>query len=156
MSSCSYCRKRFPDNYCFCPFCGRNLFANASAPIQNSYPSNINYNRNIQKRVVSDPELEGAIAMKAVAFGMMTAVFTFLGLLLNFLIPGLGILFGIPGLVFAILALKFSKEFKDNFGSIYGIARAGKILAIIGLANCGIILIAVLLYALLNYISSWA
>ncbi|MBQ3416328.1 MAG: hypothetical protein IJH32_00615 [Ruminococcus sp.] len=155
MANCPNCNKYFPDYYLHCPFCGRNI--SNSSPIQNSnYYNNYKANNlNNSIPIGSNPELERAIGMKVLIFGMISLGITVFSLLVSPFIPGLGLFMCIFGLIFAIISLRFSSEFKKTFGGVFDIAKIGKIMGITSLINCGIVLIIILLYALLLYISSW-
>ena len=124
MAFCTNCGAQVPDGSAICPNCGTQL-APAAAP-QPTY----------QAPVYQAPAYQPAPALDN------GPIFTF-GLLAAILCS-----FGIPGLIFAIIAKKKIKNYLAAGGQLTGRAKAGSIMATIGLIVSIVMTVIWLIYGI--------
>lgn len=102
---CPYCKKEFPEGTDKCPHCGReiNVRLSSKSDLLNEY--------------------EGPLATSrpALLWGILASAFALSGF------------FGALGIVFGIIGLRRANQFRDFTGSLYGRAKAGKILSFAGI-----------------------
>ncbi|MBR3300798.1 MAG: zinc-ribbon domain-containing protein [Clostridia bacterium] len=137
MAFCTNCGAQVPDGSAICPNCGTQL-APAAAP-QPTY----------QAPVYQAPAYQPAPALDngpIFTFGLLSVILCW---------------FGIPGLIFAIIAKKKIKNYLAAGGQLTGRAKAGSIMATIGLIVSIVMMVVWPIYfisiaAFIEYLSSSA